>query len=113
MKNSLLILLSMFSLMISAQDLYLHCGKLIDTENGADNIKITATGGVLSVAKNGQNPQFTLEEVQAICETAKDYGMIIAAHAHGDEGMERAVIGGVTTIEHGTKMSEKTMDLMK
>lgn len=82
-------------------------------KNGADNIKITATGGVLSVAKNGQNPQFTIEEVKAICETAKDYGMIIAAHAHGDEGMRRAVIGGVTTIEHGTKMSLQTMDLMK
>ena len=82
-------------------------------KNGADNIKITATGGVLSVAKNGQNPQFTLEEVKAICQTAKDYGMIIAAHAHGDEGMQRAVIGGVRTIEHGTKMSYKTMDLMK
>ena len=82
-------------------------------KNGADNIKITATGGVLSVAKNGQNPQFTLEEVRAICETAKDYGMLVAAHAHGDEGMQRAVIGGVTTIEHGTKMSYKTMDLMK
>lgn len=82
-------------------------------KNGADNIKITATGGVLSVAKNGQNPQFTIEEVKAICETAKDYGMIVAAHAHGDEGMQRAVIGGVTTIEHGTKMSTKTMDLMK
>jgi imidazolonepropionase-like amidohydrolase len=39
--------------------------------------------------------------------------MIVAAHAHGDEGMQRAVIGGVTTIEHGTKMSYKTMDLMK
>lgn len=82
-------------------------------KDGADMIKITATGGVLSVAKNGQNPQFTLEEVKAICETAKDYGMHIAAHAHGDEGMQRAVIGGVTTIEHGTLMSEKTMDLMK
>ncbi|WP_412983786.1 amidohydrolase family protein [Pontimicrobium sp. IMCC45349] len=82
-------------------------------KNGADNIKITATGGVLSVAKNGQNPQFTLEEIKAICDTAKDYGMIIAAHAHGDEGMKRAIIGGVTTIEHGTLMSEETMDLMK
>ena len=82
-------------------------------KNGADMIKITATGGVLSVAKNGQNPQFTLEEVKAICETAKDYGMIVAAHAHGDEGMQRAIRGGVTTIEHGTLMSEATMDLMK
>ncbi len=82
-------------------------------KDGADNIKITATGGVLSVAKNGQNPQFTLEEIKAICDTAKDYGMIIAAHAHGDEGMHRAIIGGVGTIEHGTLMSDETMELMK
>ena len=82
-------------------------------KNGADNIKITATGGVLSVAKSGQNPQFTLEEIEEICKTAKDYGMTIAAHAHGDEGMKRAIIGGVTTIEHGTLMSEETMELMK
>lgn len=82
-------------------------------KNGADLIKITATGGVLSVAKNGQNPQFTVEEIKAITETAKDYGMHVAAHAHGDEGMQRAILGGVKTIEHGTMMSEKTMDFMK
>ena len=82
-------------------------------KDGADNIKITATGGVLSVAKSSQNPQFTLEEIKVICSTAKDYGMTIAAHAHGDEGMQRAIIGGVTTIEHGTLMSEETMELMK
>jgi imidazolonepropionase-like amidohydrolase len=81
-------------------------------KNGADVIKITATGGVLSVAKSGDNPQFTIEEIKAICETAKDYGMHVAAHAHGDEGMQRAVLGGVKTIEHGTYMSDKTMDLM-
>jgi imidazolonepropionase-like amidohydrolase len=81
-------------------------------KNGADVIKITATGGVLSVAKNGQNPQFTIEEVQAITETAKDYGMLTAAHAHGDEGMQRAIKGGIKTIEHGTLMSEETMELM-
>ena len=82
-------------------------------KNGANVIKITATGGVLSVAKNGQNPQFTVEEIKAICETAKDYDMHVAAHAHGDEGMQRAILGGVKTIEHGTLMSEKTMELMK
>ncbi len=82
-------------------------------KNGADMIKITATGGVLSVAKNGQNPQFTIEEIKAIVETANDYGMHVAAHAHGDEGMRRAVLGGVKTIEHGTLMSEETMELMK
>ena len=81
-------------------------------KNGADCIKITATGGVLSVAKSGDNPQFTIEEVKAICDTAKDYGMHVAAHAHGDEGMQRAIVGGVKTIEHGTYMSDKTMELM-
>jgi len=82
-------------------------------KDGSDNIKITATGGVMSIAKNGQNPQFTLEEIKSICDTAKDYGMIVAAHAHGDEGIKRAIIGGVTTIEHGTLMSEESMILMK
>ncbi|MFD1095014.1 metal-dependent hydrolase family protein [Salegentibacter chungangensis] len=82
-------------------------------KNGADMIKITATGGVLSVAKSSSNPQFTLEEIQGITETAKDYGFHVAAHAHGDEGMQRAVRGGVKTIEHGTLMSKETMDIMK
>lgn len=82
-------------------------------KNGADVIKITATGGVLSVAKNGSNSQFTVEELEAVVATAKDYGMLTAAHAHGDEGMQRAVKAGIKTIEHGTFMSEETMDLMK
>ena len=82
-------------------------------KNGADVIKITATGGVMSIAKNGQNPQFTVEEIKAICETANDYDMIVAAHAHGDEGIQRAVIGGVHTIEHGTLLSDESMKLMK
>ena len=81
-------------------------------KNGADWIKITATGGVLSVAKSAGNPQFTQEEIEAIVSTAKDYGMKVAAHAHGDEGMQRAVKAGVKTIEHGTEMSDATMDLM-
>ena len=82
-------------------------------KNGADLIKITATGGVLSVAKSSSNPQFTVEEIKAIVDIAKDYDFHVAAHAHGDEGMQRAVKGGVTTIEHGTLMSEETMELMK
>lgn len=82
-------------------------------KNGADVIKITATGGVLSVAKNGSNSQFTAEELEAIVSTANDYGMLTAAHAHGDDGMQRAVRAGIKTIEHGTFMSNETMDLMK
>lgn len=81
-------------------------------KDGSDVIKITATGGVMSVAKNGQNPQFTIEEIKAIVATAGDYGFLTAAHAHGDEGMRRAVVAGIKTIEHGTLMSEETMELM-
>lgn len=82
-------------------------------KNGADQIKITATGGVLSVAKSGQNPQFTEEEIREIVNTAKDYGMHVAAHAHGAEGMKRAIRAGVRSIEHGTFMDEEVMELMK
>jgi len=81
-------------------------------KDGADWIKITATGGVLSVAKSGQNPQFTMEELEAIVDTAADYGLRVAAHAHGTEGMKRAVLAGVASIEHGTYMTEEVMDLM-
>ena len=79
----------------------------------ADCIKLTATGGVLSLAKNGQNPQFTKEELEAIVATAKDYGMTVAVHAHGSEGMKRAVLAGVDSIEHGTCMTAEIMELMK
>ena len=82
-------------------------------KNGADLIKITATGGVLSVAKSGENPQFKEDEIRAIVETAADYDMHVAAHAHGAEGMKRAVRAGVRSIEHGTLMDDETMELMK
>ena len=79
----------------------------------ADLIKITATGGVLSEATSGQNAQFTDEELDAIIRTARDYGFKVAAHAHGTEGMKRAVAAGVDSIEHGTYMDLETMSLMK
>lgn len=82
-------------------------------QDGADVIKITATGGVLSVAKSGQNPQFMDDELKAIVDTANDYGFTVAVHAHGKEGIERAIKAGVTSIEHGTYMDEETMALMK
>ena len=82
-------------------------------KDGTDGIKITATGGVLSVAKSGENPQFTDEELRAIVTTANDYGLWTAAHAHGKEGMKRAVLAGINSIEHGTYMDQEVMDLMK
>jgi len=82
-------------------------------KEGSDLIKITATGGVLSYARSGDAPQFRTDEIQAIVETAKDYGYRVAAHAHGAEGMKRAVVAGVTSIEHGTHMDDEVMRLMK
>ena len=81
-------------------------------KDGVDGIKITATGGVLSVAKSGQNPQFMNDELAGIIETAQDYGLWVAAHAHGTEGIIRAVEAGVNSIEHGTYLDETGMDLM-
>lgn len=82
-------------------------------KEGSDVIKITATGGVLSYAKSGDAPQFTVDEISAITATAKDYGYRVAAHAHGKEGMRRAIVGGVTSIEHGTYMDADIFALMK
>lgn len=82
-------------------------------KEGADLIKITATGGVLSQAANGQNSQYTEDELKAIVSTAKDYGFRVAAHAHGAEGMKRALRAGVDSIEHGTLMDDETVALFK
>ena len=80
---------------------------------GADLIKVTATGGVLSQASSGQNAQFTEDELRTIVTTAKDYGFRVAAHAHGAEGMKRALRAGVDSIEHGTLMDDEAIALFK
>ncbi|WP_395791746.1 amidohydrolase family protein [Aquimonas sp.] len=82
-------------------------------KEGSDVIKLTATGGVLSFAKSGDNPQFMEDEIRAVVETARDYGFKVAAHAHGKEGMRRAVAAGVDSIEHGTYMDEDVFALMR
>ena len=82
-------------------------------KDGADFIKVSSTGGVLSLAKSGQAPLYTDDELAAVVSTAKDYGLRVAAHAHGDEGMRRAIRAGVVSIEHGTFMSDDTIRLMK
>ncbi len=82
-------------------------------KEGADLIKITATGGVLDLSTNAAGAQFTPEELKAIVETAHEYGLKVAAHAHGTEGMKRAVEAGVDSIEHGTFMTDEVVALMK
>lgn len=82
-------------------------------KEGSDVIKITATGGVLSNAKDGAGAHFTEDEIEAVVATAKDYGYKVAAHAHGAEGMKRAIRAGVSSIEHGTFMDDEVIQLMK
>jgi imidazolonepropionase-like amidohydrolase len=82
-------------------------------QRGADVIKIAATGGVLSYAKDGTRPQLSQEELEAIVKTASDYGLKVAAHAHGAEGMKRAIRAGVASIEHGSMQDEEAVALFK
>lgn len=82
-------------------------------QDRVDLIKITATGGVLSQASSGKNPQFFMEELHALVQAANDYGFYVAAHAHGAEGMLRAVEAGVRSIEHGTYMNDQVIRAMK
>lgn len=82
-------------------------------KDGADLIKICSTGGVLSLEKDGSGAQFSEEEIKAIVTTAKDYGMKVACHAHGAEGIKRAVKAGVASIEHGTYVDDEAIALMK
>lgn len=82
-------------------------------KDGSDFIKITATGGVTSVTKNGKAPHFMDDELRGVVETAKDYGFHVAAHAHGAEGMKRALRAGVKTIEHGSLLDDECIALFK
>lgn len=77
-----------------------------------DVIKILSTGGVLSYGDVWDVPQFNLDEVQAVVEESTKFRRKVAAHAHGDEGIAVAVNGGVHSIEHGTGVSEKTLNVM-
>ena len=80
---------------------------------GADVIKFTATGGVLSIGDSGDAQQFTDAEMRAIVESAHVLGMKVAAHAHGKRGIEAAIRAGVDSIEHGTYADNETFALFK
>lgn len=82
-------------------------------KEGFDLIKISTTGGVLSLAKSGDAPLLVDDELAAIVATAKDYGFQVATHAHGADGMKRAIRAGVQTIEHGTYLDDEAITLMK
>jgi len=82
-------------------------------KDGSDVIKIMATGGVLDVSPNSSGAQYTEAEIKAIVQTANDYGMKVMAHAHGAEGIKRALRAGVISIEHGTLMDDECIELFK
>ncbi len=90
------------------------CRKAVreQVQRGADCIKVCATGGVLSLARDGRLPHYAEDELQTIVRTARDLGVDVAAHAHGDEGIRRASEAGVRSIEHGTFMSDETITIM-
>jgi imidazolonepropionase-like amidohydrolase len=85
----------------------------MEVKNGADVIKLIATAGVLSEEESVGAPQFSLEEMKAAVEEAAMWGKKVAAHAHGTEGIKRAVIAGVASIEHGSFLDDEAIRLMK
>lgn len=84
-----------------------------EVKNGADLIKLIATAGVLSEEESVGAPQFSQEEMNAVVEEAKMWGRRVAAHAHGTEGIKRAVRAGVTSIEHGSLIDDEGVRMMK
>ncbi|MDP3781291.1 MAG: amidohydrolase family protein [Sphingopyxis sp.] len=80
---------------------------------GADIIKITATGGVLSQQGRGLEGHFTSPELQSIADTAHSLGLKVMAHAHGARGIEAAAAAGIDTIDHGTFADDAALKVMK
>jgi imidazolonepropionase-like amidohydrolase len=80
---------------------------------GADVIKFCATAGVLSEEESVGAPQYSAEEMKVLVDEAHMWGKKVAAHAHGTEGIHRAVLAGVNSIEHGSVMNAETLQLMK
>jgi imidazolonepropionase-like amidohydrolase len=80
---------------------------------GADFIKIMATGAVLTQGTRPGASEYTEEQIRAAVEQAAEYGTYVAAHAHGAEGIKRAVRAGVRSIEHGSLMDDEAIALMK
>jgi imidazolonepropionase-like amidohydrolase len=80
---------------------------------GADFIKVIATGAVFTPGTKPGVSEFTEEQIRAAVEQAQEYGTFVAAHAHGAEGIKRAVRAGVRSIEHGSLMDDAAIALMK
>ncbi|MDX2235723.1 MAG: amidohydrolase family protein [Hyphomonadaceae bacterium] len=82
-------------------------------QRGADVIKVTATGGVLSNTRAGLSQQLSDDELKAIAETAHSLGRKVTAHAHGVDGVNAALRAGFDSIEHGTYLNAESIQLMR
>ena len=80
---------------------------------GADQIKLMATGGVLSAGDDPGSIELTYEEMKAAIDVAKSRGRISSAHCHGAIGIKESARAGITAVEHGTLMDEECVDIMK
>jgi imidazolonepropionase-like amidohydrolase len=79
---------------------------------GADLVKLIATGAVMTPGGVPGAPELTEEQIRAAVEEAALAGADVAAHAHGAEGIKRAVRGGVRSIEHGSLMDDESIEMM-
>jgi imidazolonepropionase-like amidohydrolase len=82
-------------------------------KNGADLIKVVATAGVLTEEASAGAPQYSQQELNGLVEEATMWEKKVAAHAHGAEGIKRAVRAGVASIEHGSLIDDEGIRLMK
>jgi imidazolonepropionase-like amidohydrolase len=80
---------------------------------GADVIKMIASAGVLSEEESVGAPQYSFEEMKAICDEAAMWGRKVGAHAHGTEAIKRAVLAGVASVEHGSLIDDEGIRMMK
>jgi len=80
---------------------------------GADWIKFMATAGVLSEEESVGAPQYSFEEMKALCDEAHMWGRKVCAHAHGTEGIKMAVKAGVSSVEHCSLLDDEAIKLMK
>ncbi|MBN9032339.1 MAG: hypothetical protein BGO05_02630 [Rhizobiales bacterium 63-7] len=91
-----------------------ECRKVVRLQRklGAGFIKVTASAGVLSADDKVHWPNYTVEELKVIVSEAHDYDLKVAAHAHSTEGIKRALLAGVDTLEHGTNLDDECIAMM-
>jgi imidazolonepropionase-like amidohydrolase len=84
----------------------------INLREGADFVKICTTGGVMSPTDPVDTPQYTVDEIAAVCDEASHVHKCVASHAHGPTGIMNALLGGVKSIEHGSIQTSETVKAM-